>query len=204
MMNPHNILPLPYAPDALEGISSRMIASHHDNNYAAAVKGLNQVREQIAALPPDAPPFLVAGLRERELTFHNSAFLHEHYFDNLGGNGRRGADVEKALAGAWGGAAAWEAEFRALAASLAGGSGWVVLGFDLRSRALRHYGSGHHTQTPAGAAPLLVLDMYEHAYQMDYGAAAAQYVDAFFRNVTWERVEQRLQRAREAAAALGT
>lgn len=158
-----------------------MIASHHDNNYVAALKSLNKVREHLAALPSDAPPFVVAGLRERELAFHNSAILHEHDFGNLGGDGRRGDGVEKAMTGTWSGAAAGEAEFRAAAASLPGG----------------------HSQTPAGTYPLLVLDMFEHAYPMDHGAAAAKYVDAFFANIKWEVVEARLQKTLRAGAALG-
>jgi Fe-Mn family superoxide dismutase len=199
---PHQVVTLPFPATSLKGISDRMISSHHDNNYVAAVKSLNKVREHIAALPADAPPFLVAGLRERELTFRNSAFLHEHYFENLGGNGRRGAGIEKALADGWNGAANWDAEFRAAAAGLAGGSGWVVLTLDLRTRALSNYWSGGHTQVPAGVWPILVLDMYEHAYQMDYGAAAAKYVEAFFRNVKWEIAEQRMEKGLQAAALL--
>ena len=67
---------------------------------------------------------------------------------------------------------------------------------------MRTYWSGGHTQTRAAAIPLLVLDMYEHAYQMDYGATAAKYVDAFFDNIHWGEVERRYARTLEAAAAL--
>ena len=86
--------------------------------------------------------------------------------------------------------------------SLAGGSGWTILDFSFQTSDLRIYWSGNHTQSLAFGAPLLVLDMYEHAYHIDYGAAAAQYVDAFVANVQWEAVNRRYERARKAAQAL--
>ena len=199
---PHALLPLPFDPKKLRDISERMIVSHHENNYAGAVKNLNKVTEQIAALPADAPGFLVGGLRERELVFRNSAVLHEHYFANLGGDGRIGGGVEKAIATSWTSAARFESEFRATAQSLAGGSGWVVLALDLRSRSLGIWWSGNHSQSTAATCPLLVLDMYEHAFAIDYGAAAAKYVDAFFANANWEAVDHRLENALRASQAL--
>jgi Fe-Mn family superoxide dismutase len=192
----HELVSLPFDPKKLSGISERMIVSHHDNNYAAAVRNLNKVREQLGGLASDAPGFVVAGLKERELTFRNSAVLHEHYFGNLGGDGHRAGAIDKAIA------ASWETEFCATAASLAGGSGWVVLALDLPSRQLGTYGSGNHTQGPAAALPLLVLDMYEHAFHIDYGAAEEDYVDAFFANVNWATVEQRFERGLQAAGVL--
>jgi len=92
--------------------------------------------------------------------------------------------------------------FRATAMSLAGGSGWVLLGLDLHRNHLVVDWSGGHTQCPASCLPLLVLDMYEHSYHLDYGAAAAKYVDAFFANVRGEEVDRRHSAARKAGAAL--
>jgi Fe-Mn family superoxide dismutase len=79
--------------------------------------------------------------------------------------------------------------------SLGGGSGWVILNYSLTWNAVRIRWSGNHSQTMADAVPLLVMDMYEHAYQMDYGAAAAKYIDAFFANVRWDEVNRRYERA---------
>jgi Fe-Mn family superoxide dismutase len=86
--------------------------------------------------------------------------------------------------------------------ALGGGSGWVVLGYELDSGALRTRSLANHAQSLSLLAPLLVMDMYEHAYQMDFGAAAAKYIDAFFANVKWEKVDRRLQAARKARGAL--
>jgi Fe-Mn family superoxide dismutase len=130
--------------------------------------------------------------------------LHEHYFGNLGGDGAPSgaiADEVKATYGDW---SRWETEFRQTGAALGGGSGWAVLEYNLHVGAIRTYWSSGHSQTVATGLPLLVMDMYEHAYQMDYGAAAAKYIDAFFMNVNWDEVNRRLAAARAAAAALRT
>ena len=199
---PHALVPLPFNPSNLKGISEKLIVSHHQNNYGGAVKNLNAVRGQIAGLPKDAAAFLVGGLRGKELAFANSATLHEAYFANLGGDGKAGGPVTQALAASFGSAAAWEEAFKAVGTSLAGGSGWTILDFSLTDGSLRIAWSGDHTQTLATSYPLLVMDMYEHAYQMDYGAAAGKYIDAFFQNVQWDEVNRRLERARKAYAAL--
>lgn len=198
----NTVQPLPFKATALNGISERLIASHHENNYGGAVKNLNRVEQELAAITSDTPPFVVAGLRQSELTFRNSKALHEAYFANLGGNGRRSGSIEKALTEAYGTATRWEEHFRATAAGLGGGSGWVILALELMTGELRTAWSGNHTQTLSSAVPLLVLDMYEHAYQMDFGAAAARYIDAFFANVNWEEVNRRLERGMSAARVL--
>ena len=198
----NEMIPLPFAATSLHGLSEKLITSHHDNNYGAAVKNLNRVEQELSGISADTPPFVVAALREKELTFRNSKTLHEHYFANLGGDGRRSGKVERALADAYGTSARWEEQFRWTGLGLGGGSGWVVLALELDTGALRTYGSGNHTQALAAGVPLLVMDMYEHSYQMDYGAAAPRYIDAFFSNVQWDEVNRRLEHAERAAAVL--
>jgi Fe-Mn family superoxide dismutase len=199
----HPVVPLPFAPAKLAGLSEELVTSHHDNNYAGAVKNLNKVELELARTTKDTPPFVIAGLRERELTFTNSMILHEAYFANLGGDGKRPGSLDRALAASFGSIARFEETFRATAMSLGGGSGWVILDLNLHSADLRIYGSGGHSQAVATGVPLLVLDMYEHAYAIDYGAGHARYIDAFFANARWNVVESRLTRARSAASALG-
>ncbi|MDB4980669.1 MAG: superoxide dismutase [Myxococcales bacterium] len=199
----HEVAPLPFKAGSLHGLSERLITSHHDNNYASAVKNLNRVEQELSRANKDTPPFLVAALREKELTFRNSKSLHERYFANLGGDGKRSGPIEAALAEAYGSSAAWEEQFRATGAGLGGGSGWVVLALELDGGALRTVGAGNHTQALAMSIPLFVMDMYEHAYQMDFGAAAAKYIDAFFANSNWSEVNRRLDHALAAVAWLG-
>jgi Fe-Mn family superoxide dismutase len=198
----HSILPLPFDPTKLQGLSERLIRSHHENNYGGAVKNLNRVEEELARVTKDTPPFALAGLKERELTFANSAILHEQYFGNLGGDGKGSGTIEKALTRAYGSLARWEELFRLTCMGLAGGSGWAILDYDFQKGDVRTYWSGHHTQSVAFGQPLLVMDMYEHSYHLDYGAAAAKYVDAFFQNINWDEVNRRIEAAERAAAAL--
>jgi Fe-Mn family superoxide dismutase len=200
----HEVVALPFDPAKLHGLSSAMLTSHHDNNYAGAVKNLNKVELELDKVTKDTPGFLVAGLRERELTYTNSKILHEHYFGNLGGDGKLAGAIDKRLAAQFGSAARWEELFRATAMSLGGGSGWVVLDFNFATGDLRMYGAGGHNQALAFGQPLLVLDMFEHAYAIDFGAAHAKYIDAFFQNVRWDEVERRLAHADQALAALRT
>ncbi|WP_394836420.1 hypothetical protein LVJ94_05885 [Pendulispora rubella] len=198
----HEPKPLPFQPSALKGLSEKMMVSHHDNNYAGAVKNLNRVEEELSRVTKETPAFVVGGLKQSELTFRNSATLHELYFANLGGDGRPSGNIEKVLGEAYGSFGRWEELFRATGASLGGGSGWVVTTWDLHRDVPYTFWSGNHTQAFSASATLLVMDMYEHAYQIDYGAAAAKYIDAFFANIHWDEVNRRLERARRAAAAL--
>ena len=198
----HTVLPLPFVPASLQGLSERLIVSHHDNNYAGAVKNLNRTEQELAQITPDTPALVVSALREKELAFRNSKSLHELYFGNLGGDGKRSGAIESALAQSYGTTTRWEQHMRSTAAGLAGGSGWVMLAFELDTGALRTISAGNHTQTLVLCVPLLVMDMYEHAYHIDFGAAAARYIDAFFANVNWDAVNGRLERARQAKRAL--
>jgi Fe-Mn family superoxide dismutase len=200
----HTVVPLSFAPSSLNGISDRMITSHHDNNYAGAVKNLNRVEQELAKITADTPAFIVAALREKELTFRNSKTLHEAYFANLGGNGKRSGAIDGVLSQAYGSTARWEQHFRATGMGLGGGSGWAILYHELETGELRTVAAGNHTQALINGYPLLVLDMYEHAYQMDFGAGASKYIDAFFANVKWEEVNRRLERAHRAFAVLRT
>lgn len=198
----HALVPLPFDPKKLKGLSERLLVSHHENNYGGALKNLNKVEEELQRATNDTPAFVIGGLRERELTFGNSVVLHELYFGNLGGNGRASGAITKAIADAFGGFGRWEEHFRRTGMSLAGGSGWTLLDMNLSTGELRVQWSGGHSQSPANAVPLLVLDMYEHAFHIDYGAAAAKYIDAFFANINWDEVARRHERAVRAHRAL--
>lgn len=123
----------------------------------------------------------------------NGMRLHELYFGNLGGRGGPVPDGRLAdrLAAEFGSVDAWEKDFRAAAAMR--GIGWVVLSLDSESgRMINSWINEHDAGHPAGGRPLLVLDVFEHAYMTDYGLKKADYVEAFFRNVDWAAVEARL------------
>lgn len=185
--------PLPFDPTKLNGLSEKLIRSHWENNYVGSVKTLNLVSERLAAAmsDPELPPIFYGGLKREELHRVGSVVLHEQYFGNLGGDGKSSGDVLNAIKKAYGSYEAWEAEFRRTAMSLAGGSGWCVLTYNTYTNELRNQWAWDHMHGAISALPLLVLDMYEHSYHMDYGSAAAKYVDAFMRNVNWEEVDRR-------------
>jgi Fe-Mn family superoxide dismutase len=180
--------PLSFNPAKLSGISEKLIVSHHDNNYAGAVKRLNTILDKIGALPNDAPPFMMGSLKREELIARNSMILHELYFGNLGGTGVAAGSVERLIARDFGSYEAWQHDFVLTGQSLSGGSGWVVLAYSHHDKRMHNVWMADHTVSLAGSLPLLIMDMYEHAYQMDYGADAKAYIDAFFKNINWEEV----------------
>ncbi len=192
----NKVAPLTFDPSKLPGLSERLLTSHHQNNYGGAVRNLNAVELELDKVTKDTPGFQVNALRERELTYGNSVYLHEAYFENLGGNGKATGDFAKALAKQWGSAARWEELVRATAMSLGGGSGWVVIALSARTNDLRIVGTGGHSQALAAGTPIFVLDMFEHAYALDYGSAHAKYIDAVFANLNWGALDKRWQAVR--------
>jgi superoxide dismutase, Fe-Mn family len=194
--------PLRFDPAKLAGLSEKLIRSHWENNYGGSVRTLNAVKVKLAAAlaDKDTPPFLYGDLKREHLMRTGSVVMHELYFDNLGGNGKPDAAMLKALGDAFGSYDVWETEFRRIGASLAGGSGWVVAARSPATGLIENYALADHLHYPAGSVPLLVMDMYEHSYALDYGAAAAKYIDAFFQNVAWEVVAGRLEGSRATVA----
>jgi superoxide dismutase, Fe-Mn family len=193
----HEAKPLPFDPSKLDGLSEKLIRSHWENNYGGSVKALNTIKQRLAAALDDSmlPPFVYNDLKREHLMRTGSVVLHELYFANLGGAGKPNPSSHKALDGAFGSFEVWEKEFKRMGAGLGGGSGWVVLGYNLHTNLLENYWLADHLHSPIATLPILVMDMYEHSYQMDYGAAAPAYVDAFFRNIQWDVVSIRLDKA---------
>ena len=189
------IKPLPFDPTKLKGLSEKLLVSHHDNNYAGAVRRIGQIQQMLTGLPQNAPGFQVKGLRMEELIATNSAILHEEYFGNLGGDGKSSGSLQQAIAKDFGSLARWEQDFRATSAALGGGSGWAILNFNLRDGKLHNYIAFDHTDNIAFGRPILVNDMFEHAYHMDYGSAAAMYIDAFMQNTNWQECNRRYEEA---------
>jgi superoxide dismutase, Fe-Mn family len=185
--------PLPFDPSQLNGLSNKLIASHHENNYAGAMKRLGAIRKQLGELDwASAPVFVINGLKREELAAANSACLHELYFDALGGDGALpSSGLSVALTRDFGSVDRWRAEFTALAKAMGGGSGWAILAWSSREGRLINHWAADHTNLLAGATTVLALDMYEHAYHIDFGSRAGAYVDAFMKNIRWDAVYRR-------------
>jgi Fe-Mn family superoxide dismutase len=188
--------PLSFDPTAIEGLSERLLTSHWQNNYGGSVNALNAIKQRLAAaLADDAvQAFVYNDLKREHLLRTGSVVLHELYFDNIGSSARD-SELDAALTSAFGGVATWEREFRRIGAGLGGGSGWVMLGWNRHARMLENYWMWDHMHGPPSTLPLLVMDMYEHSYAIDYGAATTQYLDAFMRNIRWSEVAARLEAA---------
>ena len=199
-----DFMPRPLASSAgeLKGLSERLLVSHHANNYTGAVKRLNALRAELSKLDfANAPGFQVNGLKREELIATNSMLLHELYFSSLGGKGQTMVPaMTLALEANFSSVDRWRAEFIAMGKALGGGSGWVVLSFLPRDGTLVNQWAADHTDAVAGGIPILALDMYEHSYHMDFGAAAGPYVDAFMTNIDWARVYERYQFAVHGAS----
>jgi Fe-Mn family superoxide dismutase len=200
-MNAHP-QPLPFDAETLSGLSARLLNSHHQNNYGGAVKRLNAIRAQLAGTAfATASGFQLNGLKREELIATNSMLLHELYFASLGGDGHTMEPAcTLALSANFGSVERWREEFTACAKALSGGSGWMLLVFQPREGTLVNQWAADHTHTLAGGVPILALDMYEHAYHLDFGAAAGAYVDAFMAHINWAAVYARYQHAVHAAS----
>jgi Fe-Mn family superoxide dismutase len=187
----HSVKPMPFDPKSIKGFSEKILRSHYDNNYVGAVKRLNAIAEQLAILDFEtAPGFQINGLKREELIATNSMILHEVYFAGLGEGNKPGSMLSEAIDRDFGSFDRWKSEFVAIGKALGGGSGWVILAYDKHGKRLVNSWANDHTQTIAGGDPVLVLDMFEHAYQMDFGAKAADYVKTVMAVINWSNADR--------------
>ena len=192
---PYQAKPMPFDPSRITGMSERILISHYENNYVGAVKRLNAIDAQLASLDwPATPNFLINGLKREQLIATNSMILHEHFFNALGGGERPSGALAAAIARDFGSFERWSAQFSSMGKAEGGGSGWVILTYSPRDKRLVNAWAADHTTTLAGGQPVLVLDMYEHAYHMDFGAKADSYVDAYMKIIRWDNAAQLYQR----------
>jgi Fe-Mn family superoxide dismutase len=193
----YRIAPLFCRPWTLNGITPRLIESHYENNYGEALNRLNAITKEL-----DANDFATTSvhatsrLKQEQIAALNSTLLHELYFASLGGDGRKVPEpLANVLARDFRSIDEWRREFIALANALATGNGWVLLTWVPRDNQLINQTISDGTQAIAGGIPILALDMYEHAYQIDFGTNASAYVAAFMRNIDWSAVEGRYEDA---------
>jgi Fe-Mn family superoxide dismutase len=183
----YQLRPLSCDPAHIKGMSERLIISHYENNYGGAVKRLNLIEEKLAELDyANTAGFLINGLKREQLIAMNSMILHELFFDGLGEPSEPEKPMRDALIQDFGSFERWRAEFIAMGKALGGGSGWVLLSWSPRDGRLVNQWASDHCHTLAGGTPILALDMYEHSYQIDFGAKAASYVDTFMDAVRWK------------------
>lgn len=188
---PYKMKPLSCDPAGVRGMSEQLLISHYENNYGGAVKRLNLIEEQLAALDyANAPGFLINGLKREELIAFNSMILHELFFDGLGDQSEPGSALRETIIRDFGSFERWRQEFTAMGKALGGGSGWVLLSWSRRDGKLVNQWAADHCHTLAGGQPILALDMYEHSYHMDFGSKAGGYVDVFMGAVRWANADR--------------
>ena len=178
----------------MDGFSETLLKNHF-TLYQGYVTNTNKLSDLLGGMLAEGktatPEY--AELKRRFGWEWNGMRLHEFYFENLGGKGALdpASKLGKAVAAEFGGVEKWEADFRAAGAMR--GIGWVVLYQDKAGgRLFNQWVNEHDAGNPAGAVPLLVMDVFEHAFMVDYGLKRADYIAAFFRNVNWKAAEARL------------
>ena len=179
----------------MEGFSQTLL-NNHFTLYQGYVTNTNKVLDTLAAMLKEgkvgSPEY--AELKRRLGFEFDGMRLHEYYFENLGGKGTldKSGRLGKRLAQDFGSYGDWEKDFRGTAAMR--GIGWAILYLDnLAGRLINQWINEHETGHLAGGTPILVLDVFEHAFMIDYGLKRADYIEAFFKNVNWAAVESRLK-----------
>jgi len=190
-----------YAPknyDSLLGIEgfSDTLLKNHFTLYQGYVTNTNKVHDLLVELhkaeKTAGPDY--AELKRRFGWEFNGMRLHELYFENLGGKGKldKSGKLGKKLTEDFGGYEHWESDFKTTASMR--GIGWVILYRDnLTGKLFNQWINEHDAGHLAGCTPILVLDVFEHAFISDYGLKRADYISAFFKNIKWDIVEARLK-----------
>jgi Fe-Mn family superoxide dismutase len=179
----------------MEGFSETILKNHF-TLYQGYVTNTNKLLETVGQMLKDGktgtPEF--AELKRRLGWEFNGMRLHEYYFENLGGKTSPGKSQRliKELAENFGSYEVWEKDFKATGAMR--GIGWVVLYQDqMANKLINFWINEHDVSHPAGCNPLLIMDVFEHAFMLDYGLKRADYIDAFFKNIDWSPVEARIK-----------
>lgn len=179
----------------MEGFSEGLLKNHF-TLYQGYVTNTNRLMETLGQMLRDgkmsSPEY--AELKRRLGWEFNGMRLHEYYFENLGGRGGtdRTGKLFKKISEDFGSYETWEKDFRAT--GMMRGIGWAILYQDsLTGRLINFWINEHEVGHPAGCTPILILDVFEHAFMIDYGLKRADYIEAFFKNIHWKIAESRLK-----------
>jgi len=178
----------------MAGFSDTLLKNHF-TLYQGYVTNTNKLSDTLSQLLKEGktgtPEY--AELKRRFGWEFNGMRLHEYYFENLGGKGNinKTGNLYKKLVESFGSYEAWEKDFKATGSMR--GIGWAVLYQDVLSgNFINFWINEHDVGHPSGGMPLLIMDVFEHAFMIDYGLKRADYIESFFRNIHWEEVEKRL------------
>lgn len=183
----------------LNGISENQISQHRDILYAGYVNKLNEIEERLKSVDRSKANQVFSEFRALKVdeTFAlNGVILHELYFENMGGKGGKASgEVSDMITQEFGSFDKWQDDFKACGMAA---RGWVIMGFCEYDGKIHNYClDAHNATVPCCVTPLLVMDVYEHAYVIDYGVKRPPYIDAFMKNIDWKVCEKRLAMMRE-------
>ena len=177
----------------MEGFSETLLKNHFTlyQGYVTNTNKVLDILDQMLKEGKTATPEF-AELKRRLGWEFNGMRLHELYFGNLGGKGGAGARLGAKIAADFGSYEAWEKDFKAVGTMR--GIGWAVLYQDNENGKLINFWINEHDVAhPAGCTPILIMDVFEHAFMIDYGLKRADYVESFFKNIDWAAAEARLK-----------
>ena len=178
----------------MAGFSETLIKNHF-TLYQGYVTNANKLMDTLSVMLKDGKTTVpeYSELKRRMGFEFNGMRLHEYYFDNLGGKTQvdKNSIFVRTVAESFGSYEAWEQDFKATGAMR--GIGWVVLYQDWTGVLFNAWINEHETGHFAGCTPILVMDVFEHAYMIDYQLKRADYITAFFKNINWENVEKRVK-----------
>ncbi len=177
----------------MEGFSDTLL-NNHFTLYQGYVTNTNKNLELAEKFLKEDNAYACGEVKRRLGWEFNGMRLHELYFGNLGGKGdlKKDGQLAKKMAEDFGSYEAWEKEFKAVAGMR--GIGWAILYLDtVGGKLINFWINEHDVGHPAGCSPLLILDVFEHAFMTDYGLKKADYVAAFFKNINWDAVEKRMK-----------
>ncbi len=206
---PFSVKELPFAKDALEGISGKTIETHHDRLYPGYVNKRNEIEQALpnADRSKAAQTYSEYRALKLEETFNaDGQILHELYFSHLGPSAGTTTQPTGALAEAinrdFG---SFEKFVEDLTACGMAARGWATVALDPTDGKLHTFLCDVHNQGGVwGTIPIMTLDVYEHAYFMDYGSDRKSYIQAFMKNVNWDKVAQNYERAQQMARIAGS
>ncbi|MBI2024294.1 superoxide dismutase [Candidatus Giovannonibacteria bacterium] len=185
------VKPLKYK--SLDGLSEKQLGEHHDVLYAGYVKKIDEIEDKLNSTDLSSANATFSDLRELKMeeTFAlNGVKLHEGYFDNMAPGGAKGSSkkILEMIERDFGSYENWEKQFKALGLAA---RGWVVLSYDLDEKKLKNILCDSHNQGGVwNSVALLIMDVYEHAYFIDYATGRKSYIESFFKNIDWEYVEK--------------
>jgi len=198
---PKTFKPLNYDSASLKGISQKTVDIHHGKLYKGYVDKSNEIKEKLGSIVKSGKVegnqtySELRALKNGESFANNGVYLHENYFAILGGDGAPKGEIADRLAKRYGSIDGFKTYFSACGMAA---RGWAILAWDLHEQELRIFTCDAQNHGGIwGAIPIITMDVYEHSYFIDTGSDRKAYIEAFFNNLNWDKIEELYQKAKQ-------